>query len=939
MLQQPELEGLAHKKKRKKSASYSVPAHSNAVAHVMLDVQAAHLGHTFDYLIPEKYDDIARPGVLVRVRFGARRVNGIIWSRSDESHTTKDSLRFIDRVLSSGVLLSSSMRADILSIADAYGGTPANIIRLAVPQRIASVEEDAYFCNRSQKLRIKTLREKILPSLKFHEDSSSNLVEYNGSERVFRTSDERMIASYNNALSLKKALCHVNNPYSYISCDELNELRDFSNEVNNASQSSSFILDALPGSGRWAQDLAWIITTAIGSGRQVAVVLPTLREVNDVMRALMVCGIKPYKKLKNGEFSGDVVRLCAADTPADRYRSWIAISKGIVPCVLGTRAAMYAPVEGAALFVIVEDCAYQQADGMQPYAQARGVMRLRAKSHGGVFISMSFARSLVSQYEIDSEDYLRSSLKSNESNESNETNESNESNESDESNNSNNYQNSSLVSGKSEIITPFNSVRYEASAWVRWLNRETLEKIGDESAGLRVPDTAVRIIKDALSIGKPVLMSIPQDGVTQSVICTKCRHQARCRRCTGPIDFGIDGAHSRCAWCGNSLANWSCTYCSGKSLRAIRVGASGTIKQLSMLFPGVKLIVSSPHCLNGIVHWINEEAVIVVATPGAEPRVKRLNNNYSFENSRKDIDLEPDFKRAAGDDFVDSSDRDNSINGVSDVENIGENLQSNLQSNVSDVVYLNRSQKSDKNHNNISNISSIAYETFTGEYQVVALLDAWTSLYLTNLDGSYDVLESWMRASCACAAKSRGGCVMILGETHSAIAKSLESWDSSILASYELSERKRAALPPTVCAACVWGSRQAVMRALKNIGAIHNYCDEIESSKIKNNDNNADHYISSGFNKDIKNNDLPNIFVDNVAISPLLGIVPMHTPVSDHNLHFEELHDRVKAVVRVPLEFRGELVRRLRKELSEHSAFNYKGELRFSFDAKDLLAY
>ena len=196
-----------------------------------------------------------------------------------------------------------------------------------------------------------------------------------------------------------------------------------------------------------------------------------------------------------------------------------------------------------------------------------------------------------------------------------------------------------------------------------------------------------------------------------------------------------------------------------------------------------------------------------------------------------------------------------------------------------------------------------------------------------------------MRASCACAAKSRGGCVMILGETHSAIAKSLESWDSSILASYELSERKRAALPPTVCAACVWGSRQAVMRALKNIGAIHNYCDEIESSKIKNNDNNADHYISSGFNKDIKNNDLPNIFVDNVAISPLLGIVPMHTPVSDHNLHFEELHDRVKAVVRVPLEFRGELVRRLRKELSEHSAFNYKGELRFSFDAKDLLAY
>lgn len=32
--------------------------------------------------------------------------------------------------------------------------------------------------------------------------------------------------------------------------------------------------------------------------------------------------------------------------------------------------------------MMVDDAAYQQADGMMPYAQARGVMRLRAESHG-----------------------------------------------------------------------------------------------------------------------------------------------------------------------------------------------------------------------------------------------------------------------------------------------------------------------------------------------------------------------------------------------------------------------------------------------------------------------------------------------------------------------------------------------------------------------------
>ena len=145
---------------------------------------------------------------------------------------------------------------------------------------------------------------------------------------------------------------------------------------------------------------------------------------------------------------------------------------------------------------------------------------------------------------------------------------------------------------------------------------------------------------------------------------------------------------------------------------------------------------------------------------------------------------------------------------------------------------------------------------------------------------------------------------MILGESDSSIVDSLTTWDSSILANRELSQRKSAGLPPTVCAACIWGNREDVMRVLN----------------------------SNNFN-------LPTICVNNIKISPLLGVVPMHNSVTEKNLHFNELHDRVKAVVRVPLEFRNELVKKLRKQLAEHSAFNYKGELHFSLDPKDLLAY
>ena len=57
------------------------------IAQVVLDIQATHLGQTFDYFVEEKYSAAAQPGVMVRVRFGGQRVNGIIWKRADTSAT------------------------------------------------------------------------------------------------------------------------------------------------------------------------------------------------------------------------------------------------------------------------------------------------------------------------------------------------------------------------------------------------------------------------------------------------------------------------------------------------------------------------------------------------------------------------------------------------------------------------------------------------------------------------------------------------------------------------------------------------------------------------------------------------------------------------------------------------------------------------------------
>lgn len=809
MAEQPSLDGLARKTRRKRNAVSLVPANECPIAHVMLDVQASHLGRTFDYLISQDQDESAQPGAFVRVRFGAQKLTGVIWSRSSHTDTPHTALRFLERVFPSDVLLSKSLRDDIDAIAKAYGGTSSNILRLAVPQRVARVEHEEVFDN------IRLQRRK-----QWRENLKKRLQNDNNTNPGYATTS-RMIYDYENANILYNALIKKSIDASFSENKTENQL--VKQAENNSSQ--SFIVDALPGSCRLAQDLAWMIVTALSACKQAVVVLPTLREVNDVMRALMVYGLKPYKRVSEnhrgfsaGSFDGDVARLCAADPPADRYRAWRAIASGIVPCVLGTRAAMYAPVEGDALFAIVEDCAYQYADGMMPYAQARGVMRLRAKRHGGVFVSMSYSRSALSQSEVDCYMSNAQDVQGEQAVQAVQAAKAAKTVKA--------IQAAKTISGSSIPVSASKLAREKLVPWVRWLNREALLKLADPSIGTRIPHSAVRAINDALSDGKPVLLSIAQDGVTQSAICSSCKRQARCRRCTGPLDVANSQQTARCSWCGASAINWSCSNCGSSNMRVIRVGAAGVAEELSKLFRNVPIIVSSQHQPNGIIQCIDEKPVIVVATPGCEPRV----------------------------------------------------------------------QTQDANCN--------------GEYGVVAILDTWVSLYASGLDARIDTLNSWMKASALCAPRARGGSVLLIGETYPVLARALTLWDTTQLSCNELSERAQAILPPCVTAACVWGARDAVMHALENIGAMQeNFgCESSQDADFS-------------------------------AISPLLGIVPMHPPVTDRYQHFDDIYDRVKAVVRVPLYLRQELVNRLHKEVARHVATRAAGELRFCVDPKDLLAY
>jgi primosomal protein N' (replication factor Y) len=118
-----------------------VPAESLPVGRVIVDVPLAHLDRPFDYLVPSTLDEAAVPGCRVRVRFAGQRVDGFLLERITESEH-KGRLEFLDRVVSAEPVLPKEMAALARAVADRYGGTMIDVLRLAIPPRHARVEAE-----------------------------------------------------------------------------------------------------------------------------------------------------------------------------------------------------------------------------------------------------------------------------------------------------------------------------------------------------------------------------------------------------------------------------------------------------------------------------------------------------------------------------------------------------------------------------------------------------------------------------------------------------------------------------------------------------------------------------------------------------------------------------------------------------------------------------
>ena len=316
---------------------------------------------------------------------------------------------------------------------------------------------------------------------------------------------------------------------------------------------------ALPGQD-WPEEIARAAGTAAAAGRGALIVVPDTRDLSLVDRALaQVLG------------PGQHACLSADLGPAERYRRWLAVSRGVVRVAAGTRGAMFAPVHDLGLVVLWDDGDDLHDEPRAPYPHAREVLALRAHRTKAAALIGGFARTAEAT--------------------------------------------SLIAVGWAAALAADRPAVRRFAPHVRAAGDDA-ELARDEAArSARIPSLALRTARDALARG-PVLVQVPRRGYLTGLACDGCRAPARCAACGGPLAVESSGAPARCRWCGRHDTEWRCPACGHGRVRVVVAGASRTAEELQRAFPGTRVVVSGGAAT---VTSVPAAPALVVATPGAEP--------------------------------------------------------------------------------------------------------------------------------------------------------------------------------------------------------------------------------------------------------------------------------------------------------------------------------
>ena len=293
------------------------------------------------------------------------------------------------------------------------------------------------------------------------------------------------------------------------------------------------VLHGVTGSGKTEIYLR-LAARAVAQGRRTLVLVPEIALTPQVARQFRAA------------FGARVAIQHSALAAGERHDQWHRIRRGEIDVVVGTRSAVFAPLDRLGLIVVDEehDTSYKQEES--PRYHGRDVAVLRGQRAGALVVLGSATPSLES------------------------------------------YENSER--GRYERVVLARRVLDRPLARVRVVDlREEYAEVGPDVVLSRSLQAAVA---DRLARGEQTLLLLNRRGLATAVFCRQCGHILDCRNCSVSLTVHATRhgrARALCHYCGYTMGvPTTCVRCAAPYLEQAGFGTARVQEEVARLFPGIR---------------------------------------------------------------------------------------------------------------------------------------------------------------------------------------------------------------------------------------------------------------------------------------------------------------------------------------------------------------
>lgn len=264
----------------------------------------------------------------------------------------------------------------------------------------------------------------------------------------------------------------------------------------------------------WIKNLLNMANEKLATGYSVMAIVPDVRDLN-LLRAAIPNTVRFV------EYQSDL-------KPSVRYRNFLSCITNDPMLVIGTRSAIYAPLENLGLIFVLDEADSGHREQSSPYVQTRELALIRQQVESCSLHFESNSRSPEIQRLLNLK-YLKDETKA--------------------------------------------------------LRVPKITVLESES---RIDSTAWATVRESVRKG-PVLIQVARRGESSALFCATCSARASCSQCNGPLWTRVPET-PECRWCSAINLHTKCAKCGGSKFRKGLAGSSRTLAQFGRLFPQIPLV-------------------------------------------------------------------------------------------------------------------------------------------------------------------------------------------------------------------------------------------------------------------------------------------------------------------------------------------------------------